>query len=191
MIQTMLSIVLLGFMTSCASPGDMPNGSDFSPAAASDRAGHAAISVLTVPTVIPDGDPGGILMGPLRVGIEDQVLRGVVLCLQIEHDYVGDLSIRLYYDSNGDGIFEASTPIEIYLARVGGKDSEELWAYPLELHGTYFFKDEGWGAAGEEASLHDFDGLPAGGCFYLSVTDSKVGDTGTVLGWSISVEDAL
>ena len=139
------------------------------------------------PTGIPDGDPAGVTLGPLDMARTDQTIHDVVLGLQVSHAYSGDLSVRLHYDSDNDGVFEASTPVEVYLARVGAPEAEELWAYPIELGGTYFFRDEGWGDSGEDGSLQMFDGLPGGGSFYLSAIDNSAGDTGTILAWTVSV----
>jgi len=139
------------------------------------------------PVVIPDNDPEGITLGPLVVPAREFPMCGIIFGILIEHDHTADLAMRLHYDSDNDGIYDVDTPVEIYLARSEPCIGEELWACPLSLGGAYYFKDEDWKEYGEEASLKSFEGLPTGGCFYLTMTDKLEGDTGVVRSWGVFI----
>jgi hypothetical protein len=163
-------------------PGDADDLAGATPGCCSnDYVGFA----FTTATTIPDGDPNGVTIGPLLVSDEHRPLRDIILRLEISHPYMGDLSIRLHYDSNDDGVYETSTPIDIHLARPNSCSNVELYSCPVELDGVYWFRDEGWTAAGEDASLASFDGLAGGGAFYLSLVDGAADDTGLVASWAV------
>ena len=139
-------------------------------------------------TTIPDGAPDGVTIGPLMIAAGAPAIQDVVLCLEITHAYAGDLSLMLHYDNDNDGDFDVSSAIDLHLARVDDPTAKELYGVPVELGGTYFFKDEGWLAAGEEVSFAAaFDGQPGGGSFYLTVIDLGEGNTGAVAGWTVEV----
>jgi len=142
------------------------------------------------PTEIPDGDHGGATIGPLPVGRNGSVIRDVVLELELSHSCTSDVSVWLAYDEDNDGVCEVETPIDLYLARPGGRELPPIWACPVRLDGTYFFQYEpqaenlqGW----DTGSLDRFRGLDKGGSFYLRVIDSTDGDTGTVASCTIHV----
>jgi hypothetical protein len=140
-------------------------------------------------TAIPDNRSDGITMGPVAVDGGSRTINRIILKIDITHAYVGDLTISLHYDSDGDGRFDAGTPIDIHLARPESCRAEELCACPIELRGVYYFKDDGWSAAGEDASLAAFEGLDAGGGFYLSLIDAAEGNRGFIRKWAIYVPD--
>jgi subtilisin-like proprotein convertase family protein len=130
-------------------------------------------------------------MGPLYVRAGAMTIRDIVVGLEIVHTYAGDLSLTLHYDNDNDGSPDASSAIDLHLARIGDRDAEELYAIPIELGGTYFFKDEGWQAAGEDISFaKTFDGQPNGGSFYLTVVDHAEGHKGLVASWTVEVQEA-
>ncbi|MGD8394458.1 MAG: hypothetical protein PVF43_03155 [Candidatus Eiseniibacteriota bacterium] len=133
---------------------------------------------------IPDGTGAALTLGPLETGVSGRIDR-VVLMISARHPNTGDLSWTLGYDADRDGRPDASSPVEIYLARPDPCQGEEAWACPIELDGTYYFEDEGWQAAGATASFEVFRGLPAGGDWYLTVEDRAPDQAGTVRGWSI------
>jgi hypothetical protein len=140
------------------------------------------------PVAIPDDDPTGVTIGPLATLGEPPAIEDVILGLEISHPDPGDLAIALHYDSDNDGAYDASSEVEIHLARPTCAGAE-LWACPIELHGTYFFHDEGWEAAGEVVSFLRFDGLRSGGSFYLTVADTGMGESGTVSSWMVAVKE--
>lgn len=148
---------------------------------------------FTEPVAIPDNDMAGVIIGPLHMsGCYKQIIGGIILRLEIFHQYTGDLCLSLHYDSDDDSIIDTSSAVEFFLARLDPCDGEELYACFAELEGDpLFFKDEGWEAAGESASFSIFEGMPAGGSFYLSVIDSREGNKGMVREWSIYTEKAL
>jgi hypothetical protein len=138
---------------------------------------------------IPDGTGDALILGPLETGASGRIDR-VVLGFSVRHPDTGDLTWTLGYDADRDGWPEASTPVEIYLARPDPCGGEEAWSCPIELDGTYYFADEGWAAAGEAASFDVFRGLPAGGDWYLTVEDRAPDHAGMIRGWSIFADVA-
>jgi subtilisin-like proprotein convertase family protein len=136
---------------------------------------------------IPDNSPPGVILGPLCTASKRR-LEDVVLAISVSHPDTGDLALALQYDADRDGRPDASSPVEIHLARRALCFGEEAWACPIQLSGTYFFRDGGWRAVGECASFEVFRGLPAGGDWYLSIVDSEPDHVGTVSEWSIYAE---
>jgi hypothetical protein len=148
---------------------------------------------------IPDGDPAGVVIGPLKIPDDGSVLQGIMLAVNLSHDYTGDVDLRLEYDEDNDGTCELSIPVELYRARADGCTAREPFAYPDVLDGTYYFRDEAACAglpadpmAGDGVrSFSDCDGLKRGGSFYLVAADRLPGETGAVWGWTVFVKTGL
>ncbi len=145
-------------------------------------------ATLGTSAAIPDNDPAGLTIGPLSFSGNTRTIRDLMVALSVSHPYSGDLVLALHYDADRDGTYDTSSVLEIYLARMNPCEGTELWAYPIELRGTYFFKDEGWQAVGEVASLEVFEGRDADGAFYRTIVDSGAGHTGIVSDWAIYSE---
>ncbi len=139
------------------------------------------------PTPIPDGDRAGVVVGPIRIPDDGNPVKGVILSISISHPYTGDLSLRLGYDENNDGVVEASAELEPHRARPGGWAVREPYACPAEMNGVFYYRDEPPGEYDDrgDASFGVFDGLAKGGCFRLSAVDSLPEDKGTLLGWTV------
>jgi hypothetical protein len=146
---------------------------------------------VQLPVDVPDGYTEGTTLGPLSISGSGGVIRDVVLSLEISHPQTADLEAMLHYDVDNDGVYDASSPVEIYLARSDPCDGEEFWACPVRLDGRYFFKDESWGDLGERASFDVFEGRPSSGSFYLTVVDNLAGDVGSVKSWGVFVDFGL
>ena len=183
-----LVITLVGYSDSGAAPGNSVARARVVKDCLAD--GYVEYA-LVGPTEIPDGNSAGVTLGPIRISRRNSTIQGLVLCLELNHEYAGDLSIQLQYDSDNDGAFDATSPVELYLARLDPCEGEELWACHIAPQGEYFFKDEGWKATGEDASFEVFDGLLDGGSFYLSVFDTEAEQTGSITGWAIYVEETV
>ena len=143
------------------------------------------------PAEVPDGYTEGTTLGPLSISGIGGVISDVVLSLEISHPQTADLEAMLHYDVDDDGVYDASSAVEIYLARSDPCNGEEFWACPVRLDGRYFFKDESWGSLGERASFDVFQGLPSSGSFYLTVADNLEGDVGSVKSWGVFIEKAV
>ena len=52
---------------------------------------------------VPDGDPGGVTIGPLLIDDDGRVIDDTVLDVEIDQTWMGDLRIHLYYDIDCDG----------------------------------------------------------------------------------------
>jgi hypothetical protein len=132
---------------------------------------------------IPDNDRRGILLGPLFTQTDSGHLGQVVLRLDLRHQATEDLAVRLAYDADGDGTPEIQVPVEFFRARPDAQ-GQELHACPESLNGSYFFRD----GAGGEPFFAALRALPEGRAFYLAVADTLAGETGTVLGWSVQLD---
>jgi subtilisin-like proprotein convertase family protein len=131
------------------------------------------------PTSIPDGDPDGLALGPVKTADDGRSIEDVGLCLDIYHGCTGDLCVWLCYDSDNDGTHDARAPVEFYRGRLGGYEGEEPFADPKCLDGQYFFR-------GDVFSV--FDGLNKGGSFHLVVSDTLGEYIGQVRDWTVHLE---
>jgi hypothetical protein len=149
-------------------------------------AGYDVYSYRT-PTTIPDGDPAGVALGPIRIPKDGGAVEGVIVSVSITHPSTGDLALRLGYDANGDGHPEAVATLEPHLARPGGWAVREPYACPREMRGVYYYRDEPAGEYDDRggASFSVFNGFPRGGSFTLTAVDSLAADEGVVLGWTV------
>ncbi len=137
-------------------------------------------------TPVPDADPKGITIGPVSTSDDGHLIESIMLGLDITHSYVGDIEIRLLYDEDRDGKFDATTTLELYRARANEWTTEDPWAYPVVLDGLYYFKDD----VPHDASIVGttfvpFDGRKKGGDFYLAVVDTSAGNIGTLRSWTV------
>jgi hypothetical protein len=178
----MTTALQIGCSQPVVAPVETPDAPEMGASLA--HAGYRSYA-FTSPVDIPDDDATGVRIGPLELSGTGTLADGIVLSLDIVHAYAGDLRLELQYDADHDGACDASSPIELHLARVEGLESDELWACQVELDGVYLFKDEGWRAAGAEASFEVFEGLPDGGSFYLVAVDDAPGDVGVIRGWVV------
>jgi hypothetical protein len=171
------------------------------------RSGYSHHS-FDMPAAIPDGASSGITSGPIQIPDDGAAIEGLVLSLSITHPYTGDLEVSLAYDENNDGKVELTVPVELYRARTDGCTAREPHAYPDQLDGTYYFRDDSVSrpaaiaaaTAGMQPdpladpgtpSFSSFDGMRTGGSFYLHVVDTLPQKSGTVLGWSIYHRNGL
>jgi len=134
-------------------------------------------------SLIPDAHHEGITLGPVSAS-GSGTLEDITLSLTVSHPYSADLTFSLEYDADGDGDPEASSSVEMFLSRTQ-PDSEEVWHCTPTLDGTYFFKDEGWKRDGVDSDFRVFDGLSAGGDWYLVAKDSQAGQTGIIFDWAV------
>lgn len=157
-------------------------------AAASDDlvSGYDVYSFHT-PTAIPDGVRAGVAVGPMRIPDDGGLVDGLIVSISILHRHPGDLSLRVGYDENNDGVLEASATLESYRARPSGWTVREPFACPAEMNGVYYYRDEPVNEFDDrtDAAFSVFNGLAKGGCFTLTAADSLPEDTGTLLGWTV------
>lgn len=138
------------------------------------------------PTEIRDHDPAGVAIGPLRISESGGPLQNVILCLRISHRSTADVDIWLRYDTDHDGIPNASAPVEFHRGRADGCGARAPHACTMELEGVYWFKDGD--VSDPDQPFAVFNGLARGGEFYLSVADTLAKDVGTIANWSVYVE---
>ncbi|MCA9729814.1 MAG: hypothetical protein R3E12_09340 [Candidatus Eisenbacteria bacterium] len=134
--------------------------------------------------LIPDGTHDGLALGPQSSSAGD-LTDTVTLSIDLSHPHVSDLSLTLAYDANGDGVVDASSPVELYLAR-RSPDGPEAWFCTDRMDGTYYFRDLDWKESGADADFAVFADLPSGGAWYLTVVDSTEGDVGVVRSWNVT-----
>ncbi len=158
---------------------------------------------------VPDGDPNGATFGPLPTVATGEI-QDVILFVNIEQTWIGDLRIWLLYDADCDGTPETQGEV-LCRHTYTGCAPDGCCGCSGNLLGWYGFDDtaasiedvcpvdfpEGcYGPDYDAVGLDVFDGLSTGGCFYLFVADAAGGDPTTLLDWEIyalcggsSVED--
>ncbi len=151
---------------------------------------------------IPDCDPAGVSQG---VATEDDgaTIDDVILAVEMDHTWVGDLRIWLSYDMNCDGTAEAGPVAALCRPGLGTCDPDGCCGCSAGVFGVYLFSDDGGVPLAEDCVAVDpgcysaaidspnpfavFDGMPKGGCFELFAADGACADTGSVRSWTVYV----
>jgi hypothetical protein len=152
---------------------------------------------------IPDGAGTIVTFGPVAVADDGSTFDDVVLSLDLDHTWVGDLRIALLYDTNCDGAAEAGPVAALCRPGLDGCDLTGCCGCSGDIAGSYFFSDSAGDALGETdcpsfipagcysaavdspAPFAVFDGLAKGGCFWLEGTDGAGGDIAVFRGWTV------
>jgi len=149
---------------------------------------------------IPDYDPDGVWIGPLSTD-PGFLIQDVVLSLDIQHWYIGDLIVTLHYDSDCDGAPDVAGGI-LCRPLLDGCAFEDCCGCGGQFDGVYAFNDAvasieddcGWffesgcyGPDYDSDGLDLFDGLETGGCFWLHAIDGAEYDDGVVREWEVSI----
>lgn len=149
---------------------------------------------------IPDNDPSGVTMIPI-VTDPGYIIQDVILNVNIQHTWVGDLIMTVSYSLECDDHLDGLGSV---LCRHGlaGCPFDGCCGCSGDLEGWYGFDDTApsiedaceasfpaacYGPDYDSYGLDGFDGLPTGGCFVLHVSDCAAGDVGTVYAWEICV----
>ena len=152
------------------------------------------------PTSIPDNSANGVMIGPIPIPADGNTIGDVVLRIEIQHPYSGDLALKLYYDRDNDGTYDAFAVADLSRARADACLHEAHAECPVVLNGRYFVNvgsdrdrsrdllaaDRPFGTVLGQTAV-DLQGLERGGSFYLNVVDHEPGDRGTVLSWAVGI----
>ncbi len=153
-------------------------------------------------------DPVGVRFGPLAIEPDPDRITDVVVEVEMQHTWVGDLRMTLQYDLDCDGISEKDA---LFMCRIAldGCDPEGCCGCSGDLGGTYRFTDDAAVASLEEIDcrapippgcyrqdddaaaegLQTLEGEPTSGCFWLYVQDGGCGDSGTIFSWTVHLEN--
>ena len=151
-------------------------------------------------TAIPDNDPAGVLLGPINT-VPGEVIQGVELHIDIDHTWIGDLIIRLYYSPDRTNNYNAEGCV---LCRHGydaclpdgccgcGGDLVDWYVFDdsapsIEDLCVDEFAPGRYGPDDDSIGLGAFCGLATGGSFWLHVSDGAGGDIGSVHAWKVCV----
>jgi hypothetical protein len=159
---------------------------------------------------IPDGSPVGVTTPPLSLPPDGSTILDVVVDMELEHTWVGDMNVKLFYDHD-------CTPSSAPFGPVSLLCRQQLAGCPVDLccgcsgdmffGGRYVFGTNGstkeLAAAGQcpttipfgcyrEAvesanTFAVFSGLRKDGCWYLDLQDGAGADEGVLLNWQINV----
>jgi hypothetical protein len=149
---------------------------------------------------IPDDDPAGVFHYPIATD-PGYIIQDVIISANIQHTWVGDLIIYIYYDIDCDDVADVTGGI---LCRHGLDDcpTQDCCGCSGDLEGWYGFSDTEssiedvcetsipavcYGPDYDSVGLDVFDGLPTGGCFWLQAIDGAGGDLGTVFAWEVCI----
>ncbi len=157
---------------------------------------------------IPDCDPDGIMLGPLVLD-GYYLITGVLLEVDIDHTWVGDLRLQLFFDEDCDGTPEVGPMAALCRPGLAGCDADGCCGCSGNLVGIYHFVEPRTGIdpLGEPVCPGDFppgcyaeapdtevsfgamdSGSYFGGCFTLFAADGACADTGTIHEWAVHVE---
>jgi hypothetical protein len=166
---------------------------------------------------IPDNVAGGVLLGPIFMPPDGDLVNDVVLEVKMAHTWVGDLIADLVYDPDCTGT-APGIPVRV-LCRARGTSTQARTpcgtstttfgcSGDLVVANNYFFSDEGVNPMGVGTtcpttiasgcyrqsdqgggSFSTWRGLPKGGCWYLQISDNAGADTGGVSQWAVWVRN--
>jgi hypothetical protein len=149
---------------------------------------------------VPDDDAGGVLFGPVATP-SGELIEDVILFINMEHTWIGDLRIFLLYDYTCDGTGDLMGEV---LCRPGleGCDVDGCCGCGGNLSTWYAFDDDApsiedacptdfvsgcYGPDYDSAGLTRLNGVSSGGCYWLFVADGAGGDLGFVHEWVVNV----
>lgn len=152
-----------------------------------------------------DATPDLLRFGPLAVG-GSCAMTNVVLAVDINQTWCGDLTINLYYDENNDGAYDFGPVSALCRPALDGCPLDGCCGCSGDVVGVYTFGDDGANPLGEvdcpsaipvgcympsietPAGFADtFAGALAGGSFYLEAGDGAGGDATTLNGFGVYV----
>ena len=150
--------------------------------------------------LIPDGYASGWVFGPVHT-VPNDVIQDVILSVNINHTWMGDLRLWLLYDHAGDG---DSDIVGEVLCEPGLEGCEPIACCGCvgDLAGWYDFDDgamsiedecpdsfaEGcYGPDHDSSGLDVFNRVQSGGYFWLFAADCQEFDEGEVVEWVVHV----
>ncbi len=210
-VAAAFAVVALGAAAGWAADEDMetPDGPQIETTC--DVSGYKTESIKYDPAVaIPDGDTGGVKLGPLQFADDGKRISDTVLEIIASHTKIGDLTVELGYDLTCNGSIDyksrvvcrprgtqTTTPAPCGTGTGGGCTGD------LSCGRMYSFRDAGASelAVGACAAtlatgcykppttggtpLSVFKDLPKGGCWYLTIVDHVTPNKGSVCEWSV------
>ncbi len=172
--------------------------------------------VYPAPVAIPDNVPAGITLGPIFMPPDGDIVNDVILEMNWNHTWIGDIILDLSYDPDCSGPAAATTARVVCRPR-GTATTTPLpcgtgtgfgCSGDLAAANVYMFSDDALNplAVGANCTatlaggcykqsdvggspFSIWRGLPKGGCWYLRVADNAGADTGAISGWAIYVRN--
>lgn len=146
-----------------------------------------------------------LVFGPLAT-TGDCVIGNVVLEIDINQTWCGDLQLHLYYDADGDGVYDAGPVSALCRPDLDGCPMDGCCGCSGDVIGVYTFGDDADETLGEpncptvippgcylpsietpEGFIDTFGGFLAGGDFYIEVADCAGGDSTILTSWGVYV----
>jgi hypothetical protein len=142
----------------------------------------------------------GLQIGPITT-VDTGTIQDVIFFIDIDHTWIGDLRVKLRYDVECDVVVEVDGEV-LCRHSLEGCPMDDCCGCSGNLAGWYGFDDTVasiedicptefppgcYGPDYDSSGLDVFDGLPSGGCFYLSVSDGACADVGDVYDWEVYV----
>jgi hypothetical protein len=155
-----------------------------------------------LPGVFIDCD--SIMLGPMTIPDDGDVLGDVILELHINQTWIGDLKVKLYYDPEGCDMQDMIGPVAAMCRpQLDGCPSDGCCGCSGDISGTYAFSDAGLKPLGEfecptflspgcylpaVETAFPFDVFkqqPKGGCFWLFFVDGACADPTDLFEWCV------
>jgi hypothetical protein len=149
---------------------------------------------------IPDNEGDGVVFGPVET-IDDDSIEDVILFVNMNHTWVGDLRLWLLYDHTCDGTGDIIGEV-LCRPQLEGCEPIDCCGCGGNLDGWYAFDDDAdsfedlcpddfepgcYGPDLDSVGLEVFDYATSGGCFWLFVSDGAGQDTGEIIEWVVNV----
>jgi len=199
-----LTVVMTLFASSAAFAGKVPlDEPSLGPADDCTTDGYHSYPPAAGGGIVPC-DPTGVRFGPLPAAPDADLIADVLVDVEMQHTWVGDLRMTLQYDLDCDGVAEKDA---LFMCRIDldGCDPDGCCGCSGDLGGTYRFTDDPAVTSLEEIDCRapippgcyrqDDDAEPEGlqtlegeatpGCFWLFVQDGGCGDSGTISSWTV------
>lgn len=172
------------------------------------------VQSFSTPVSIPDNNATGVTIGPITVVADGTKFTDVIVGLNMNHTWIGDLHAIVGYDLGCDGSIDAQEVLLCRPGRVGATNCSALGggtegfgcSSNLVAANTYNFSSDAtvsFPVAGcvsttniaggcynptgvtADGNMDAFDQLQKGGCFYMAIRDMGAGDLGTITGWQV------
>ncbi|MGH7724137.1 MAG: hypothetical protein ACREOU_01785 [Candidatus Eiseniibacteriota bacterium] len=191
-------------------PNDIPVGPETGPNC--DVEGYKVErQVFPTPVPIPDAVPAGVVVGPIFLPEDGDIIVDTIIDLRMSHTWIGDIIAAVGYDPDCDG--PAGFIVADLLCRPRGTSASSPppcgtvagfgCSADLLAANTLLYSDEALakpadgvcvnpiapGCYKPSTALEVFRGLRKGGCWYLAVADNAGADTGAIYEWSVHVRN--
>jgi hypothetical protein len=204
-LLSLLALIALTGVAAAAKTPATPSGASGVPTSC-DLTGYKADVDVSADLSIPDNDATGVTLTTPATAADGSRYVALVVGLEIEHTWIGDLIATVTYDGLCDGVTADDIGVKL-LCRPGRASCTGGTGFGYGVGAvctnTLLFSDGALGpitgaaatvpagcyrptgATGSAGPLSAFAGSLKGGCWKLSVSDNAADDVGRICGFSV------